>query len=60
MSDPKEAVDALQDLDVIDKWSTTIDGVFMPKKFLGIQDKVSNWQVKDEDVWIVSFPKTGG
>lgn len=31
----------------------------MPKKFLDIQSEVSDWKVNEEDVWVVSFPKTG-
>lgn len=45
--------------DILGKWSKPIDGVFMPKKFTAIHDKVNNWKVNDEDVWVVSFPKTG-
>lgn len=54
---PKECAHELQD--ILSKWSKEIDGVYMPKKFSAIQDKVNNWKVNDEDVWIVSFPKTG-
>ena len=45
--------------DILNKWSTFVDGVYIPRKFMTIQDKVNNWKVNEEDVWLVSFPKTG-
>ncbi|CAG9759667.1 unnamed protein product [Ceutorhynchus assimilis] len=59
LSVPQGHEHELEDLEVINKWSKRIDGVFMPKKFKDIQDKVSGWKVNEEDVWVVSFPKTG-
>ncbi|CAH1131623.1 unnamed protein product [Ceutorhynchus assimilis] len=46
-------------LENINKWSKNIEGVFMPKKFMEIHKKVDEWKVNENDVWIVSFPKTG-
>ncbi|KAF7272637.1 hypothetical protein GWI33_014600 [Rhynchophorus ferrugineus] len=52
--------DCLHEMDnIMQKWSKDIDGVYMPKKFLTMQDKINNWEVNESDVWIVSFPKTG-
>ncbi|KAL1491374.1 hypothetical protein ABEB36_011981 [Hypothenemus hampei] len=51
--------DNLKELVNIDKYSCEIDGVCMPKKYLKMQDDVANWKVNENDVWVVSFPKTG-
>lgn len=56
---PERYMPELNDFKYINKWSKNIDGVFMPKKFLNIQSEVSDWKVNEEDVWVVSFPKTG-
>lgn len=56
---PERYVPELNDFKYINKWSKNIDGVFMPKKFMDIQSEVSDWKVNEEDVWVVSFPKTG-
>ncbi|XP_060527549.1 luciferin sulfotransferase-like isoform X2 [Cylas formicarius] len=45
--------------DILSKWSREIDGVFIPKKFTSIQEKITQWDVNDDDIWICSFPKTG-
>lgn len=35
------------------------EGVTMPEQYLEIKDGIDNWNVKEEDVWICSFPKSG-
>ncbi|KAG5891566.1 hypothetical protein JTB14_015833 [Gonioctena quinquepunctata] len=37
----------------------TLRGVAMPKRFEDIQENIYNLNVREEDVWICSFPKTG-
>ncbi|CAG9821979.1 unnamed protein product, partial [Phaedon cochleariae] len=37
----------------------TVEGVTMPKRFEELREDIYNWDVKEEDVWICSFPKTG-
>ncbi|CAG9859341.1 unnamed protein product [Phyllotreta striolata] len=36
-----------------------VKGVTLPRRFLDIQNDISNWTVRDRDIWIVTFPKTG-
>nr|CAI5825181.1 unnamed protein product [Callosobruchus analis] len=35
-----------------------VKGTTMPKRFEELQDEIYNWDVRDEDIWICSFPKT--
>ena len=36
------------------------NGLVVPRRFTGdVEDKCYNFQVREDDVWIVSFPKTG-
>lgn len=32
---------------------------FLPKKFLSVADRIENFRINPEDVWIASWPKTG-
>ncbi|XP_046737699.1 luciferin sulfotransferase-like [Diprion similis] len=36
-----------------------VDGVTMPEYYETFVDTVENFQVRDDDVWVCSFPKTG-
>ncbi|XP_030749806.1 sulfotransferase family cytosolic 1B member 1-like [Sitophilus oryzae] len=54
---PKECLHEMDD--ILGKWSCEIGGTYMPKTYLTIQNKINNWKVSNEDVWIISFPKTG-
>lgn len=36
-----------------------IDGVFLPQEYKRIADAVENFEVKDDDVWVCSFQKSG-
>ncbi|XP_066247875.1 luciferin sulfotransferase-like [Euwallacea similis] len=36
-----------------------VDGVMMPERFKEMQKEISEWEVREDDVWICSFPKTG-
>ncbi|CAH1999714.1 unnamed protein product [Acanthoscelides obtectus] len=36
-----------------------VKGFTMPKRFEELQDEIHNWDVRNEDIWICSFPKTG-
>ncbi|XP_050304334.1 luciferin sulfotransferase-like [Anthonomus grandis grandis] len=55
----RESEPPLSSEEIVSKHSKPLDGVFIPKKFLEIQDDVADWKVNEADVWIVSFPKTG-
>ncbi|XP_046737700.1 luciferin sulfotransferase-like [Diprion similis] len=35
------------------------DGVTMPEQYEKLADAVENFQVRDDDIWVCSFPKTG-
>lgn len=57
-----------QELDIILKKDFTnvfrseyfqVKGVTMPRRFEEMQDDILKWDVKQQDVWICSFPKTG-
>nr|XP_023014297.1 amine sulfotransferase-like isoform X1 [Leptinotarsa decemlineata]XP_023014298.1 amine sulfotransferase-like isoform X2 [Leptinotarsa decemlineata] len=37
----------------------TVEGVTMPKRFEDLKNNIRNWNVREDDVWICSFPKTG-
>lgn len=37
----------------------SVDGVCLPQHYLNFQDAIENFQVRDDDVWVCSFPKTG-
>lgn len=37
----------------------TIDGVCLPEYFRKFADKIENFEVRDDDIWVCSFPKTG-
>lgn len=32
---------------------------FLPKKYMAIADRIMNFQVRHEDVWVTGFPKSG-
>jgi len=34
-------------------------GVMMPKEFIPVADQLYNFPVRDDDIWIVTFPKAG-
>ncbi|XP_046590004.1 luciferin sulfotransferase [Neodiprion lecontei] len=36
-----------------------VNGVTMPEKYEKLADAIENFQVRDDDVWVCSFPKTG-
>ena len=33
--------------------------VWMPKKYRAAAEKIYNFEVKEDDIWIVTFPKCG-
>ena len=33
--------------------------VWMPKKFADLAEKIYNFEVRDDDIWIVTYPKCG-
>jgi hypothetical protein len=35
------------------------DGVILPKKFGEIGDAIYNLSVRKDDIWLVSYPRTG-
>ena len=35
------------------------NGILMPRLFLPFADRLYNFEVRDDDIWIVSFPKSG-
>lgn len=37
----------------------TIDKVCLPEYFQKFSDKIENFEVRDDDTWVCSFPKTG-
>ena len=37
----------------------TFDGFCLPEYFLKFADQIENFEVRDDDVWVCSFPKTG-
>ncbi|XP_033230911.1 luciferin sulfotransferase-like [Belonocnema kinseyi] len=37
----------------------TVDGVCLPEYFQNFADRVENFEVRDDDIWVCSFPKTG-
>lgn len=38
---------------------TTVQGVCLPKKYEDFAQIIENFEIRDDDVWICSFPKTG-
>ncbi|KAJ8669935.1 hypothetical protein QAD02_001194 [Eretmocerus hayati] len=38
---------------------TSIKGVFLPEEYKDFADAIENFEVRDDDVWVCSFPKTG-
>lgn len=34
-------------------------GLFVPDTYPVIADSVENFEVRDDDIWVCSFPKTG-
>ena len=42
------------------KWARSVPGnVWMPKEFVDIAEKIYNFEVRPDDVWVLSFPKCG-
>lgn len=37
----------------------TVNGVCLPEYYLEFADSIDNLEVRDDDVWVCSFPKTG-
>lgn len=37
----------------------TVDGVCLPEYYAKFADAIENLEVRDDDVWVCSFPKTG-
>ena len=35
------------------------NGVVMPKRFVEVSEKLYNFELRDDDIWIVTFPKSG-
>ncbi|KAG6794945.1 hypothetical protein HZU73_09395 [Apis mellifera caucasica] len=38
---------------------TTVQGICLPKKYEDFAQIIENFEIRDDDVWICSFPKTG-
>lgn len=36
-----------------------VDGVALPKNFQKYYDRIYNMEVREDDVWIITFPKCG-
>lgn len=36
-----------------------VDGVCLPEYYAKFADAIENMEVRDDDVWVCSFPKTG-
>ena len=34
-------------------------GTFLPKKFCKFAESIENFQVRDDDIWLCSFPRSG-
>ena len=39
--------------------SVNPSGLWMPKEFEDIAEKIYNFEVKPDDVWIITYPKCG-
>ena len=37
----------------------SVEGVCLPEYYRKFADALENFQVRDDDVWVCSFPKTG-
>ncbi|KAK2575938.1 hypothetical protein KPH14_007300 [Odynerus spinipes] len=37
----------------------TVDGVCLPERYEHFAEQIENFEVKDDDVWVCTFPKTG-
>ena len=37
----------------------SVDGVCLPENYAKFADAIENMEVRDDDVWVCSFPKTG-
>lgn len=36
-----------------------VDGVVLPEHFKYFAERIENFNIRDDDVWVCSFPKTG-
>lgn len=41
------------------KGYTTVQGVCLPDRYEEFAEAIDNFEVRDDDIWICSFPKTG-
>lgn len=41
------------------KGYVTMDGICLPQRYEEFAKAIEDFQVKDDDVWVCSFPKTG-
>lgn len=38
---------------------STIDGYILPKRFEAMKNQVDDFVVREDDIWVCSFPKSG-
>lgn len=37
----------------------TVEGVCLPERYQHFAEQIENFEVRDDDVWVCTFPKTG-
>lgn len=37
----------------------SVDGVCLPEHYLKFADSIENLEIREDDTWVCSFPKTG-
>lgn len=37
----------------------TIDGICLPEYFQEFAERIKNFEIRNDDIWVCSFPKTG-
>jgi len=58
-SEKKRKIELARRIELWESWLPERDGVWMCDTFWEIQDKINALEIKEGDVWIVTFPKSG-